>query len=76
MLAEDFGAEVGVEIFIDLHLTQAKLASLIGVYRPSVNIALSQFKDDGFLKFRDGHICILDNQALQAAAHKQKKNNV
>lgn len=47
-------------------VTQAFLAAMIGVQRPSVSLAVSQFKDEGLISYSRGRIRILDRDGLLA----------
>lgn len=52
-------------IRIDMTLTQSDLASMIGTTRESINKALGNFKRQGLLKHEQGHIVILQIEALK-----------
>jgi CRP-like cAMP-binding protein len=45
-------------------VTQEFLAEMIGTQRPSVSLAVSQFKDAGLLKYSRGRIIIIDRDGL------------
>jgi CRP-like cAMP-binding protein len=45
-------------------VTQEFLAQMIGTQRPSVSLALSQFKDAGLIKYSRGRIVIADREGL------------
>lgn len=47
-------------------VTQEFLAEMIGAQRPSVSLAVSQFKDDGLIKHSRGKITIADREGLLA----------
>jgi CRP-like cAMP-binding protein len=45
-------------------VTQEFLAEMIGTQRPSVSLAVSQFKDEGLIKYSRGRITIVDRKGL------------
>jgi CRP-like cAMP-binding protein len=45
-------------------VTQEFLAQMIGTQRPSVSVAVRQFKDDGLIKYTRGQITIADREGL------------
>lgn len=45
-------------------VTQEFLAEMIGTHRPSVSLAVSQFKDAGLIKYSRGRILITDRDGL------------
>jgi CRP-like cAMP-binding protein len=45
-------------------VTQEFLAEMIGTQRPSVSLAVRQFKDDGLIKYSRGQITIIDREGL------------
>ena len=45
-------------------VTQEFLAEMIGTQRPSVSLAVRQFKDDGLIKYSRGQITISDREGL------------
>jgi CRP-like cAMP-binding protein len=47
-------------------VTQEFLAEMIGTQRPSVSLAVRQFKDDGLITYSRGKVRIDDRQALRA----------
>jgi CRP-like cAMP-binding protein len=47
-------------------VTQEFLAEMIGTQRPSVSLAVRQFKDDGLITYSRGRIKIEDREALRA----------
>ena len=49
-------------------VTQEFLAEMIGTQRPSVSLAVRQFKDDGLITYSRGRIKIDDREALRARA--------
>jgi len=51
-----------------LNLTQEFLAQMLGVRRTSVTLAARHLQAVGFIKYRRGHIEILDRDALEEAA--------
>jgi len=52
----------------DLTLTQEFLAQMIGVRRPSVSIVASTLQKAGFIKYRRGHVQVLDRPGLEEAS--------
>jgi len=50
----------------DLVMTQELVAGLLGVRRESVTEAAGRLRDAGFIRYRRGHISILDRNGLQA----------
>jgi CRP-like cAMP-binding protein len=52
----------------DLELTQEFLAQMLGVRRTSVSLVANTFQQAGFLRYRRGHIRILDVEGLQESA--------
>jgi CRP-like cAMP-binding protein len=49
-------------------VTQEFLAEMIGAHRPSISLAIRQFKDDGLIKHSRGRITIADREGLHARA--------
>ena len=49
-------------------VTQEFLAEMIGVQRPSVSLAVGQFKDDGLISYSRGRVTVIDREALAARA--------
>jgi len=52
----------------DLELTQEFLAQMLGVRRTSVSLVANTFQQAGFLRYRRGHIRILDVEGLRDSA--------
>jgi Mn-dependent DtxR family transcriptional regulator len=50
----------------DLHLTQNFLSHMLGVYRPSVSIAVNALEGDGVIAHSRNHIRIRDHAGLLA----------
>jgi len=50
----------------DLVMTQELVAGLLGVRREGVTEAAGRLRDAGFIRYRRGHISILDRNGLQA----------
>jgi len=67
-LAEDFGERNGDGLILDLGLSQAKLATLIGTTRQSVNAVFVDLKEDGVLRQDGRRLEILDVKGLRALA--------
>lgn len=49
-------------------VTQEFLAEMIGVQRPSVSLAVQQFKAEGLISYSRGRMAIADREGLQARA--------
>jgi CRP-like cAMP-binding protein len=49
-------------------LTQEFLSQMLGIHRPSVTVAASELQRAGLIRYRRGHIEVLDRAALEAAA--------
>jgi hypothetical protein len=45
-------------------VTQEFLAEMIGTQRPSISLAVSQFKDEGLISYSRGRITITDRECL------------
>lgn len=65
-LGQDYGTAGQQGVHLNTALTQKDLASLIGATRESTNKILRQFRDDGLIALHNGHITILDAEALRA----------
>ncbi|MCA9973011.1 MAG: Crp/Fnr family transcriptional regulator [Anaerolineales bacterium] len=65
-LAQDYGRATQDGVCLDLTLTQADLASLVGATRESVNKCLRQFRDRRWILLEQGQIVIQDPDALRA----------
>jgi CRP/FNR family transcriptional regulator len=63
-LAQDYGIAQADGVHIKLQLTQTDLASLVGATRESINKALRDFRQQGWLHTQQGKIIILDAEAL------------
>ena len=49
-------------------VTQEFLAEMIGVQRPSVSLAVSQFRDEGLIKYSRGRVTVANREGLLARA--------
>jgi CRP/FNR family transcriptional regulator, cyclic AMP receptor protein len=65
-LAQDYGRIQGNDVIIDMTLTQANLASLIGATRESTNKCLRDFHERSLIWSEHGRITILDADTLRA----------
>jgi CRP-like cAMP-binding protein len=52
----------------EFRLTQEALAMMLGVHRPSVSLAAGALQRSGMIRYRRGHIRIVDRDRLEAAA--------
>lgn len=67
-LAKDFGQAEDGRLVIQLRLTHAELATLVGASRPTVSIALGELEDENILDRSRGRIVIVDDVRLRQAA--------
>ncbi len=67
-LAQDFGVRGEGEIELDLELTQAELATLVGTTRQSVNESLQELSDEGLIERRKRRIVLRHPEALANVA--------
>jgi CRP/FNR family transcriptional regulator len=65
-LVQDYGKAEADGVYITMQLNQTDLASLIGATRESINKALREFRQKGWLHMEQGQITILDAEALKA----------
>jgi CRP/FNR family cyclic AMP-dependent transcriptional regulator len=65
-LAQDYGQVQKDGVYIDMLLTQGNIASLIGATRESTNKSLRDFRKREWIRLEQGHITILDPDALRA----------
>lgn len=65
-LAQTYGQAQSDGVHINMTLTQSDLASLIGATRESINKNLSNFRRHQWIDMEQGHITILDPDALRA----------
>jgi len=49
-------------------LTQEFLATMLGVHRPAVSIAAGALQQAGFIRYRRGHVSIIDREGLESAS--------
>jgi CRP-like cAMP-binding protein len=52
----------------DLELTQEFLAQMLGVRRPSVSVVAGTLQKAGFIRYRRGHIRLLDIAQIEEGA--------
>lgn len=67
-LAQNYGQVVPHGVHINMILTQTDLASLIGATRESINKSLRDFRRRQWIRVDQGHIILLDPEALRAQA--------
>ncbi len=67
-LSEHFAVKTADGLLIDLHLTHATLAAMVGVGRPFLTVTLSQLEKSGHLRSARRRIIIRDAAGLQALA--------
>jgi len=59
----------------DIHLTQEFLAEMLGARRTSVTLVASALKQAGFIRYRRGHISVIDVEGLRDSACECYKTN-
>ncbi len=64
-LSQNYGRVQGEGVLIDMLLTQANLASLIGATRESTNRSLRKFQKNVWILYKKGYITVLDPDALR-----------
>lgn len=71
-LAEDFGAPVadGPGLALDVQITQAELATLVGSTRQSVNATLGELEHEGLVARNSRRLVLPDPDALRRAARR------
>ena len=52
----------------EFDLSQALLARMLGVRRPTVSLATSDLRDSGLIRFNRGRLAILDRSGLEKSA--------
>jgi CRP-like cAMP-binding protein len=67
-LAEDFGRRTEDGIYIDVDVTQAELATLIGITRQTVNVNLRDFENEGLTSRSGRHVILVGIEALRGIA--------
>jgi CRP-like cAMP-binding protein len=53
---------------VPFDVTQEFLAEMIGVQRPSVSLAVKQFRDEGLISYSRGRVTVVDRDGLAARA--------
>ncbi len=69
-LADDFGQPEEDRLVIQLRLTHAELATLVGTSRPTVSIALGELEDEDIIDRSRGRIVVVDSMRLRQAAQQ------
>jgi len=59
----------------DIHLTQEFLGEMLGARRTSVTLVASALKQAGFIRYRRGHISVIDVEGLRDSACECYKTN-
>ena len=59
----------------EIHLTQEFLAEMLGARRTSVTLVASALKQAGFIRYRRGHISVIDVEGLRDSACECYKTN-
>jgi CRP-like cAMP-binding protein len=72
-LSEHFAVKTADGLLIDLNLTHATLAAMVGVGRPFLTMTLRQLEQRGHLKTVRRRIVIRDAAALNALAFQEAK---
>lgn len=67
-LSEHFAVETADGLLIDLNLTHATLAAMVGVGRPFLTVTLNRLEQDGHLRSARRRIVIRDPAALRTLA--------
>lgn len=70
LLSERFGVQTEGGIGLGIQLSQHELGDLVETSRKDINICLRTWVDEGIVSQRDGHLVILDPEALAAIAAK------
>lgn len=70
-LAQRHGKQLGEQIYVDLPLTQADLASMVGATRESVNKALSALRSQNFVKLDAARVTVLSMPGLQRIVYER-----
>ena len=63
-LAQRFGVQEGGAVRVPMHLTQVQFAHLVGMSRESVNKALCEFNQRGWIRTQRDNILINDSAPL------------
>lgn len=70
-LAQDCGQVYQEGVLLNTSLNQTELASLIGATRESTNKALSIFRKEDLIRKENGHIVIVDPEALRSRSNQE-----
>lgn len=57
-LAEEYGRPLNGKVLIELELTQAELAEMLGLTREAINKHLNSFRKEGFLEYHERYMVI------------------
>ena len=63
-LSERFGVETAAGVVVDHGLTQEELAQLVGASRETVNKALADFANRGWLQLEQRQVTLVDLERL------------
>ncbi len=72
-LAEDFGRSQGEGIVIDIPLTQGELATLVGSVRQTVNDAIRQFEQAGWIRQSGRQLEVVKRDELERLSRRIPK---
>jgi CRP-like cAMP-binding protein len=72
-LAQRFGVPDGPAIRLPMELTQEQFAHLVGASRESVNKALCDFNQNGWIRTEAASILIRDPEPLRSRAQRQRR---
>lgn len=70
MLMENFGSGQRGGCIIQLRLTQAEFATLVGTSRPTINQTFRKLRALGLIRMEKGHVAILNPEGLRQLAQQ------